>query len=291
MIKFKYLNRLTWLAAACFGGFLTAVICACTPRYSVFVDSYESEVEQINTVILIHDATILSAISRHNYLIHQERSIEALDWVNSSITDIVKAKGYKISDKTFRSVGLTFEPKTSVLLFQGESNDVPDAENTIDVKRVDIPTYLDSAGFDNESVSAISKLHWPLSWLKYEEDWEDIVYRDIRKLSLPIDSVLLITQSVGVQVPWGAKVGQFFYSMLDQIGSTEYLAMKNALLPPREPWDSDTSSHLFAVLNYQGDLLWADVFEEIGGNRSEEALENGLEKLFAHLPDHPGKSQ
>lgn len=86
-------------------------------------------------------------------------------------------------------------------------------------------------------------------------------------------------------------MGQFFYSMLDQIGSTEYLVMKNAFLPPREPYDSDTSVHLFAILNHRGKLLWADVFEETGGNRGEKTLENGLVKLFSHLPDHPDKSK
>ena len=279
------------LATVCFICLLPVIISACTPRYSVFVDRYESEVEQINKVVLIHDATILSAISRHNHLIHQERSIEALKWVNNSITDIVKEKGYKVSDRTVWSVGLTFEPETSVLIFQGTSDEVPDRKNIIDMKRVYIPTYLDSIGFNDESVSVISDLHRPLSWLKDEEDWEDIVYRSVISLELPVDSVLLVTQSVGVQVPWGAKVGQFFYSMLGQIGSTEYLAMKNALLPTREPYDSDTSVHLFAILNYRGNLLWADVFEEIGGNRGEETLENGLEKLFSKLPDHPSKSQ
>lgn len=279
------------LASVCFIGLLAMTISACTSRYSVFMKSYENEVEQTNKVVLIHDATILSAISRQNYLIHQERSIEALKWVNSSITGILTEKGYKVSDRTVWSVGLTFEPETSVLIFQGASEEVPDRENIIDTKWVYIPTYLDSIGFNDESVSIISDLHWPLSWLKDEEAWEDIVYRSVTSLELPADSVLLVTQSVGVQVPWGAKVGQFFYSMLNQIGSTEYLAMKNALLPPREPYDSDTSAHLFAILNHRGKVLWVDVFEEIGGNRSEETLKNGLVKLFSHLPDHPGKSQ
>jgi len=252
------------------------------------VDRYESEAEQINEVVLVHDAAILSAIAPGNYLIHQERSIEALKWVNSSITAIVKKKGYTVSAKTVWSVGLTFEPETSVLVFQGASDETPDSKNLTDVKRLNIPTYLNAVGFDDRSIVVISDLHWPLSWLRNEEDLEEIVYPSVVSLELPVDSVLLVTQSIGVQVPLGPKVGQLFHFLLDQIGSTEYLAMRNALLPPREPWDSDTSVHLLAILNHRGSLLWADVFEETGGNRRQESLENGLERLFSHLPDHPG---
>jgi len=283
------------LATACFVCLLAVVFSACTPRYSVFVDRYESEVEQINEVVLIHDATILSAISRHNHLIHQDRSIEALEWVNNSISQIVTEKGYEVSDRTVWSVGLTFEPETSVLVYKGNSDEVPGSKNIADVNRMFIPIYLDSIGFDNESIAIISDLHWRLSWLKNEEDWEDIVYRSVKSLELPADTVLLFTQSIGVQVPWGVKVGLFFYSMLDamatQTGSTKYTASMNLLFPPKiEPGDSDTSVHLFAILNHRGKLLWADVFEEIGGNRGEKTLENGLEKLLSKLPDHPSKS-
>lgn len=70
------------------------------------------------------------------------------------------------------------------------------------MKRVYIPTYLDSIGFDDECVSIISDLHWSLSWRKDEEDWKDIVYKSVTNLELSVDSVLLVTQSVGLQVPW-----------------------------------------------------------------------------------------
>jgi len=89
------------LASACFIGLLAVFISACTSRYSVFVNNYEHEVEQTNKVVLIHDATILSAISRHNFVIHQERSIEALKWVNHSITDIVTEKDSKSQTELF----------------------------------------------------------------------------------------------------------------------------------------------------------------------------------------------
>jgi hypothetical protein len=262
-------------------------ISGCNPRYSVFKDHYENDVEQTNNVILIHDATVLSAIARNNYLIHQQRSIDALNWVNSTIADIVERKGYRVSDRGIWSVGLTFEPGTSILVFQGTSDEVPDSKNTVDVKRDYIPTYVKAIGFDDKAASVITDLHWPLSWLHDEKDWEDIVYSNVKSLDIPADSVLLVSQSIGVQVPWGAKVVQFFYSMINHLGSTEYLAARNLFFPQKEPWDSDTSVHLIAVLNHQGKLLWADVYEEIGGNRSEETLRNGLEKLFSHLPDHP----
>jgi hypothetical protein len=46
---------------------------------------------------------------------------------------------------------------------------------------------------------------------------------------------------------------------------------------------------VYILHSESGELLWVDYLNEIGGNRSESALKNGLEKLFSKLPDRISK--
>jgi hypothetical protein len=242
-------------------------------------DEFSAKSSKIETVVLVHEAQIFNDIQGKRHFIHIQDNVRSLEWIHSSVKQIVERKGYSVSDQSMWSIGLSEKPNTPLLVFTESEEEWPDffADEKLFLKPT--PIAVKSFGFEDHSISTLGGLHRHLQ-MESESitDMKGTYYGSyIRQLSLPENSVMLLTQSVGTRIYTGKKVTIF---MIGTLAALAGVPLENV------SWEQDITSHsLFILHSATGELLWADYLEEVGGNRSTGALENGLERLFSELPD------
>ncbi|MFC1695726.1 hypothetical protein ACFL1C_06335 [Pseudomonadota bacterium] len=242
---------------------------------------YEEFVEQapgVDTVILIHDVLILDDIQGKRHYIHIEENFQALEWINDVVKEIVESKGYDVSDRSVWSIGLTEKPGTPYLVFTESTGEKPGFFANTGLSNRQTPIEVRTAGFAEYDISTIAALlrHLNLEGQSIEEMEGTFYSSYTRKLDLPRQSVLLVTQTFGEQIPTGKKISVLMRDLL--LGTVLNLS------PP--PMEHDITKHFLFILDSQtGELLWADLFEELGGNRNKNELYQGLSRLFSELPD------
>jgi len=256
----------------------SVILMSCYSAAKIY-DEFSAKSSEIETVVLVHEAQIFNDIQGKRHFIHIQDNVRSLEWIHSSVKQIVKRKGYSVSDQSLWSIGLSEKPNTPLLVFTESEDEWPSffADEKLFLKPT--PIAVRSFGFEDHSISTLGALHRHL-YMESESitDMKGTYYSSyIRELSLPENSVMLLTQSVGNRIYTGKNITIFMIGTLAALAGAP---------PENVSWEQDTTSHfLFILHSATGELLWADYLEEVGGNRSASALENGLEKLFSELPD------
>jgi len=247
----------------------------CTGKYTVLEDRYREGAVQTNTIILLQDATIFRDVSGKQHAIHLPKSRQMLEWSHEAVAAIVSEKGYNVSDRMVLSIGLSETPGTSLPVFEGVDRANPEWTSVDEMEIRLIPIELNAIGFDERSVEIVSDLHSRLMKLKHRPPSQGQIYPEVRELNLAPDCLLLVMETVGLQFPtWKKVVEAIFTAPLRGYGG----------------WESDNTLHELVIIDAEGIVLWTDsFFSPIGGHKSQPDLQNDLEKLFSHLPNHPNK--
>jgi hypothetical protein len=243
----------------------------CAQKFAVLENPSGDEVARSGTVILVQDATVYSDISGQQHVVHLARSRQLLEWCHAVVARIVEDKGYVVSDRSVLSIGLSGEPGASVRVFDGIDVQNPDWASVDSMELRSTPVELTAAGFDEQSVAAISDLHRSLSPLRDAAPTQGQHNPGVKALNLAPGSILLVTQSVGVQFPtWKKWVEGIVIFSFGALG-----------------WESDNTRHLMAIVEPGGEVIWAGSLISSGGGHDDyPELQKDLEALFSDLPDH-----
>jgi hypothetical protein len=256
---------------------LFLLILGCTEKYTVLEDRYREGAAETNTLILLQDATIFRDVAGEQHAIHLPKSRQILEWSHEAVARIVTEKGYKVSDRLVLSIGLSEKPGTSFPVFEGADQENPEWTSVDELELRSVPIELKATGFDERSIDIVSDLHWRLMKLRNWPPTQGQVYPTVQELNLAADSLLLVMESVGVQFPTWKKVVEGFVTGVITFGHGA-------------TWDSDSTFHMLGIIDPEGVVLWADsFFSPAGGHNSQADLQQGLDKLFSHLPNHPNK--
>jgi hypothetical protein len=227
---------------------------------------------------------ILKDIQGDRHFIHEQENIRSLKCIHEAVKNIVISKGYGVSDRSMWSIGLSEKPGTPLLVFTGNEGEWPGFFDDEKLAQKASPVDVKSFGFDEDVIPVAGSLHRHLkAEAELIRDMNETFYSTYtKKLSLPRNSALLITQSYGEQIFTGKKIAEWTFTILAGLASGSGQGA--------DIIQHDTTTHFVFILQSDtGELLWADYYHEIGGNRSERALENGLRKLLGELPDHQSK--
>jgi hypothetical protein len=259
-------------------------LAGCQPKTGELFPDYVDDTRHVNQVFRMHDVFIVSDVSGKEHVLHLPENVETLDWVEEAVREIVEAKGYEVSDNMVMSVGMSSD--MDVLVDHDGSKKNPGWGSADELEREEMPAAVDLRGIDRVYLDDIEAVHGAIAGRRVMDmataqsmgnpimpEPDNWMIPRVDRLGLPEDSVLVVTQSHGVQVPFGKKFAQGFFSTLLTLGNGA-------------GWDSDTTAHQVYILHPKtGEVLWADGYVETGGNRSRSAIRNGLNKLFDELPD------
>jgi hypothetical protein len=275
--------------------FVLSLYSGCTSPYVVRAEQYGEAIGQTNVVHLVLDATVFSDVEGGDHVVHVQKSEQMLSWIRKTMARIVTEKGYNVSDRSIGSVGLSARPGSTLRVFLGSEENGPGWMSADNLEQRQIPIVFQASDCDEHCVETISKLHWNLlelgafkghgrmnssSTLRYSR-LKASLKAAVEKLDLEPDSILMVTQSVTVEIPAGKKVAQF-------LGSAAFLFMG---IPVQPMWDSDSTMQTLTIVNPAGDVLWTYTTGPWAGDHERiEDTEDFLESHFQYLPDHPGES-
>lgn len=269
--RFLWISTCTLILASCFSAART-------------FEGFQEKSSGVESIVFLHEAMILKDIQGKRHFIHEQENIRSLKCIHEAVKNIAISKGYGVSDWSIWSIGLSEKPGTPLLVFTGSEDEWPGFFDDEKLAQKASPVEVKSFGFDEDIIPVAGSLH---RHLKAESelirDMKGTFYSTYtKKLSLPQNSALLITQSYGEQIFTGKKIAEWTIAILAGLASGSGSGA--------DIIQHDTTTHFVFILKSDtGELLWADYYDEIGGNRSERALENGLRKLLDELPDHQSK--
>lgn len=272
-----YLNlvfRLLWSST------FALILTSCFSAAKTF-QGFQEKSSDVESIVFLHEAMILRDIQGKRHFIHEQENIRSLECIHEAVKNIVISKGYEVSKQSIWSIGLTEKPGTPLLVFTGSKGEWPGFFSDEKLVQEASPVAVKRFGFDEEAIPVAGSLHRHLkSESELIREMKGTFYSSYtKKLNLPQNSALLITQSYGEQIFTGKKIVEWTIAILGGLVSGSGRGA--------DIIQHDTTTHfLFIVHSDTGELLWADYYDEIGGNRSEYALEHGLRKLLDELPNH-----